>query len=247
MSRTDNRRYTTAQVLRGLKQIWDDTLRCWFPPDANTKVAGSSWGIDELDFAHVIFAIESFFDFKAELTEWKVLIDNPNLTFQALAEFIAERAEAISLEPLLILGRPCKTAGIFRALESAARLVKPAIGRFGPSTPIRQRFRGSALIDFWDHVRWLSEDKLPILWSKQILRNLQWIGAFGIMSLIAGAIFVSSLRNLQFLEISIALLAILFVVYHFVLNWINPLPPGIHTFGDLARAWTKSVEAETHV
>jgi hypothetical protein len=60
------------------------------------------------------------------------------------------------------------------------------------------------------------------------------------MSLIAGAIFVSSLRNLQFLEISIAFLTILVVVYMVVLNWINPLPSEIHTFADLARAWTKS-------
>ncbi|HEV2949351.1 MAG TPA: hypothetical protein VGX70_18395 [Gemmataceae bacterium] len=246
MKQVTTKCYTAPQILRGLKQIWKDDLGCWFPPDPNTEVAGSSWSFDELDFADVILVIQKFFGFRAEWTEWEELISRPNFTYKALAEFIAERTEVISLEPISILGSPCRTAGIFRAIERVAKLEMPAIERFAPSTPIRDRFRGPALIDFWNRIRWLSEDKVPVLLEPKIIQMIGWAFIFGLVAipLYFGVAMFGAMFNLPvfvhpllFLAACVGLEIVLIVAHRILLNLINPLPESIRSFADLARTW----------
>jgi hypothetical protein len=244
MNSAITRRYSPQQVLRGLKQIWKDEFGCRFPPDPNTKIPGSSWVIDELDFADIIRIIERFFGFQARRPEWLALINRPDFTFQALAEFIVERAEAICFEPLDILGRPCKTAGIFRGIEEAARQALPTIARFGCSTPIRERFRGFSLIHFWNRIRWLSDEKVPLLGNKEFIAASNCAFVCIVIGLILSLLISSSLRSMLLVGGCVAAAAIYLVGFLFMLYWKNPLPPGIHTFGDLARAWPRGLEAD---
>jgi hypothetical protein len=243
------KRYTQDQIFSGIRIIWRDVLGYEAPLDLDMHFMEEfKYGgiFDEIDFGDVIWRLQREFGFTCALEEWKTFLGlhikdsdewnrdfAPRLTFRALADFIRERLEPILLEPLILLGKPCRTAGIFRALERLAGQVHPAVSRFGPSTPIRARLRGSRLQRFWDRLRWITQDQIPLP------RRIKF-GCGGFYFKIGIGLFIALWkRDLEGLWLSLKVTALLFLPTAFLVEFLNsqlnPLPKEIKTFGDLAR------------
>lgn len=242
--------YSQEQILCGLQIIWKEVLGCVSPfdPDLSLIEQMKAEGIyEEIDLYDVFFRLKRDFGFQCAWEEWDTFLGlhvrdphqwntkvAPRLTFRALAEFIRERLEPISLEPITILGKSCLTAGIFRALERLAGQVHPKVRRFGPSTPIRTRLRGSHLHTFWNRLRWITKGRVPLPY-----RITPWRGGFFVL-ICAAALFLALFKpDLQGLWISSAIAVSLLLPTMFLVELLNrqlnPLPKEIQTFGDLAR------------
>lgn len=241
--------YTQEQILCGLHIFWREHLGCESPcePDMSVIEQLKDEGIyEDIDLADVLFCLKRLFGFQCAWEEWDTFwgipIQDPDewnrgvaprLTFRALAEFIREQLEPIYLEPITILGKPCRTAGIFRALERLAGQVHPKVSRFGPSTPIRARLRGSRLHKFWDRLRWITKDQIPLPYRIKL-----GCGGFYVKIGIGLSIALWK-RDLEGLWISLGVTALLLLptalLVGFLNSQLNPLPKEIQTFGDLAR------------
>lgn len=241
--------FTQDQIFSGIRIIWREVLDYEPPSDLDMRFMEEfkdGGVLEEIDFGDVIWRLQREFGFTCALEEWKTFLGlhiqdadewnrdfAPRLTFRALADFIRERLEPISLEPLTLLGKPCRTAGIFRVLERLAGQVHPAVIRFGPSTPIRARLRGSRLQRFWDRLRWITEDRIPLP------RRIK-LGCGGFYFKIGIGLFIALWkRDLQGLWLSMMVTTLLFLPTAFLVELLNrqlnPLPKEIKTFGDLAR------------
>jgi hypothetical protein len=241
--------YTQEQIFCGLGLIWRETLGYEEPLDLDMRFfddfrEGGLHG--EIDFGDVIFRMEKEFGFSCALKEWKTFLGTPiqdvdvwqrdigpQLTFRALVDFIRRRVEPICLEPITLLGKPCLTAGIFRALECLAGQIHPAVSAFAPSTPIRARLRGLRLRRFWDRLRWIMEDRIP-----EPPRIKLGCGSF-YLKIGIGLFIALWHRDLDGLWLSLKVTALLFLPTAFLVEFLNsrlnPLPKEIQTFGDLAR------------
>ena len=246
-------KYTQEQIFSGLRMIWRDALDFRTPLhlDMNFMAEFKAGGaIDEIDIFDVFYRIQREFGFTCAWEEWKAFLSlptvdedkwnrevAPRLTFRALAVFIRERLEPISLEPITLLGKPCRTAGIFRALERLAGQVHPAVKPFGPSTPIRARLKGFRLCRYWSRLRWIVEDQLPP--PPQITFPIWRFLNHLFVKLGIGSLIALCRRDLGGLLEALAVTLLLFLPVGMVAAWINaqlnPLPKGIETFGDLAR------------
>jgi hypothetical protein len=240
--------YTQEQIFCGIRTIWREALGYEEPLDLDTRFFDDFRGgvLEDLDFGDVIFRMEREFGFSCAVDEWNSFLGTPiqdvdvwerdiapQLTFRALVDFIRERLEPISLEPITLLGRPCRTAGIFRDLERLVGQIHPAAIRFGPSTPIRARLRGLRLHQLWDRLRWITEDRIPLP------RRIK-LGCGGFYVKIGIGLFIALWnRDLEGLWLSLMVTALLFLpaacVVEILNSQLNPLPKEIKTFGDLAR------------
>jgi acyl carrier protein len=245
--------FTQEQILSGIRIFLRENLGCESPFDADVRIHDyletEKWwdGLDIMDF---VYGLEELFGFSCsrkewndyfgvsvrDVEEWKKTV-SPRLTFRALADFIRERLNPIALEPVTLLGKPCLTAGVFRGLEQLAVQVNPRVGRFAPSTPIRQCLRGARLHRFWNRLRWMLEDQLPPspeihFGSRGLLHSL-------IFKLGAGLTIALWRRDLPGAIFGILTTLALFIPVGMIVDSINkclmnPLPEGIETFGDLA-------------
>ena len=224
------------------------------PFDADTRIDQylkdeGLWA--DIDFDDLIDRWEHVFGFQCADSEWNRLFRfdlsspeeweaevGPRFTFGNLAKFIAEHAPPISLAPVALLGVPCETGGVFRGMEQVAQRMR--VPEFGPSTPIRDRFRGGRLHAFWNQVRWTSENKLPPLRETVVTaEQLAWL--IGFLAVLIGAIATGILQTGIYLEVGIALFAILLVVSRTISYFSNPLPLGVETFADMARLIAKEL------
>jgi hypothetical protein len=243
--------FTQEQILSGLRIFLREDYGCESPFDPDSRIdeyfmVERIW--EELDTGELAKELSKFFGFACSLDEWEEffgwsanardgdgweLLFAPHFTFRGLADFIRERVEPISLEPITLLGKPCRTAGIFRALERLAGQVHPKVRRFAPSTPIRARLHGSRLHKFWDRLRWITRDQIPIPYRIKF-------GCGGFYLKIAiGLLIALWKRDLEGLWLSLKVTALLFLPTAFLVEFLNsqlnPLPKEIKTFGDLAR------------
>lgn len=154
----------------------------------------------------------------------------PALTVAAFAEFIRERYDPVSFEPISLLGSPpCPAAGYFRGITEIVRHINPETERFAPSTPIRDVLPNGRLRLLWWRLNRATNQSLPPLsfWLNHLANGLLFVSlgclAFGIMVNWAflASVWLLCLKGLQF-------------------GWLlrrkaNPLPQGMVTFGDLAR------------
>ncbi|MHB1426013.1 MAG: hypothetical protein ACYC3I_22850 [Gemmataceae bacterium] len=245
--------YTQEQILCGLRIIWGEVLDSEEPLKLDMRFfdefrAGGRF--EEIDFGDVTWRLQRDFGFTCALVEWKTFLGlpiqdtdvwerdiAPRLTVRALIDFIRDRLEPISLEPITLLGKPCLTAGIFRGLERLAGSVDPEVIRFGPSTPIRNCLCGLRLRCFWNRLRWIVEDQLPpprqiTLSSRGFLHSLLFKFCLGLLI----AIWRRDLAGvLTGIGTTFLLLIPMGTIVSFINERLNPLPEGIETFGDLAR------------
>jgi hypothetical protein len=157
--------------------------------------ADGTW--DEIDFADIFRGLERFFGFecahkewldffgfdvvKRSIAEWDQKVA-PNLTFGALARFIADRAPRIaSFDPISVFGRDCESAGVFSGIHRLAGQ------RFAPSARIIDVMRGHGLDRFWTQLRWMTENSIPPLPS--FWRGVTGItGSLSVLAVIGGLI-----------------------------------------------------------
>lgn len=239
-------RYTEAQVLCHLREVWRDFSGADAAFDADTQIdtymkADGTW--DDLDFADIFFRLERDFGFACERKEWldffgfdvaKRSVDEwnqevaPKLTFGALARFIADRAPVIaSFEPITVLGRPCAPAGVFTGIEQLTGR------RFAPSTRIIDVMRGHDLDEFWAQLHWMTEHSIPPLPS--FWRDVTSMsGSLGLLVGIGGFIAAWATSNPMWIVLTILGAFILYVVASAYKRFTNPLPSDIVTFRDLS-------------
>jgi hypothetical protein len=257
MSATQPLQFTVAQVLCGLKEMWpcisggDGFFSAETRIDENLKAHGM-W--DELDFADVIDELEQHFGFHCSIDDWKGFFRfdvepvtfeteiGPRLTFGALAQFIADRAPAVSIGAVTVLGNPCRPAGAFLGIQKIASQVKPRIEPFAPSTQIRDRLRGGALKSFWERLRWIAENRIPAL-SPSWSRTRERVAVIGVMVFIAGLFATWALSSSFYVVAGLLIALVLWAAGVIYMHVVNPLPKGVETFGDIARL----VANECHV
>jgi acyl carrier protein len=244
-------RYAREQTLCGLQDVFFEDQGCRSPIEADMPVdeylkQEDRW--DSLDFLDIIFRIEWRFGLNCSMEEWQRLFFGPGreerwrrekkpwpwVTFGELADFIADRAEPISFGPVTFFGRPCQAAGAFLGVEQVARQISPKVEQFGPSTPIRARFRGYRLYRLWERLRWISAGGLPQL-PQRSHSAVVTLSTLGLLALVAGLIAAFITRNVAY-PVPGSLLLGIAIALAFVLDYLaDPLPADVRTFGDLAR------------
>lgn len=258
-------RYTDAQVLCGLRETWFDITGAYDTPfEADTRIdlylkADGTWA--EIDLADVWIALEEFFGFKCNIDEWTQLFRldvtdaqkwesecAPQITFGALARFIAERAEAISLAPTTILGRRCAPAGAFLGIRRVAQRLRPYGNDFAPSALIIENFRGRSLNRLWTQLCWMSNGRLtqlPAKWREATFNTYLW--CFLITVLAVGVTWAIGDYRIAGFAVGGSIISILIAeAYHY---FHNPLPNDVATFRDLANriASFKDEELDTPI
>lgn len=245
-------RYSTKQILCGLRELWRSIGDTRFEDDTclveHMKEDGT-W--DETDFANVFYLLERFFGFECSREDWNRLFGvhvavtpeewesqfAPRLTFGALAQFIADRTPCVPFEPALWLDRPCAVAGVFLGIEQVAREIQPNGESFAPSTPVWDRFRGRALDKFWVRLRWISEDRLPAL--PNFWRGVRgWAFLTGAAAIGSGIIVSLLLENAVLSIASVPVALVVYAAASIYVHTVNPIPEGIQTFSDLARRFS---------
>jgi hypothetical protein len=244
-------RHSTDQILWLLRSWFhahldtDRPIHAWTRVNRYVRTEGDcldSFGVEEL-----IDDIQNSTGHEIPREQWDELFASWKITFGQLADFIASRVPGISFADITILGRSCPTAGVFRGIEATARLTKPGIARFAPSTPIQWRLRGSSLQQFWWRLHWMSQGTIPGLnasLSERVLycllgvaviatlgtELLEWTGAHH--SALVAPIWIAALAIMS----AIVVCPILSIIQR--LSGIETrLPADIRTFGDLARSW----------
>jgi len=216
------------------------------PFDADTRIdtfmkADLTWY--EIDFAQMFRGLERYFGFTCSDKEWLDFFGfevaersvaewdettAPNLTFGALARFIANRAPVIaSFDPISMIGRDCATAGVFTGIQQLAGR------RIAPSVRIFDVIRGRDLDRFWTQLRWMTENVIPPLpfsW-----RRICWLtGCFCVVAMIAGAIAIWATSVSIWFAPTTMVAAACYVIASAYKRNANPLPPDIVTFRDLS-------------
>lgn len=239
-------RYTESQVLCGLREAWPVVIGVDDPFDAETQIdtfmkADGTW--DEIDFADLFRRLERFFGFSCADKEWldffgfdvaKRSIDEwdqsvaPNLTFGALARFIADRAPMmVSFDSITVFGRDCAPAGVFAGIQRLAGQ------QFAPSARIIDVMRGRDLDDFWTHLRWMTEHSIPPLPS--FWRGVTGMAAcLGVLAVIGGLIAAWETSDPIWIAPTIVGALLFYVIASLYKRFTNPLPSDIVTFRDLS-------------
>lgn len=246
-------RFTQEQILSGIRMVWREELGFMHPFTPDTRIDDQLkeegvWNAIDLD--EVIGDLECLFDFSAPAKDWENLFGchvqdgqewestgGARCTFRGLADFIGERLTPISFEPVMLLGRSCLTAGVFRGLQQLAVQVHPRVGRFAPSTPIRRCLRGVQLRRFWNRLRWMIEDQLPP--PRTLHFRSKWFVKSLFLKILIPVLIALWRRDWNGIMVALlftfALVAPVGLILDFINNRLNPLPKGIETFGDLAR------------
>lgn len=207
-------------------------------------MAESWW--DDFDFGDLFYCIERDFNFTCSSEEWQGFLGlnirdfmewesivAPRLTFGALADFIIERAEAITFEPVSVAGHECGKAGAFLGVNDVARQVKPGIERIAPSTPIRKRLHGRQLVNFWNHLQWMTENSMPRLNTRWIdfAGTLRLFDALFLLIILAWGAWAADFNNIA---LAFASSAVVTLTASVIVRLTNPLPEDVSTFRDLA-------------
>ncbi len=247
-------KYTEQQILCGLQECWHDFFGTDDDEifDADMRIdqylkEHDLW--DDFDLYYLVKEIEEFFHFMCSEEEWKDLFGiNPpkntveeweelvgqHLTFRVLAQFIAERALAISFRPVIVIDRECAPAGAFFGIQEVVKNVAPDSKRFAPSTKIIDVIRGKSLEKFWTQLKWFTRHEVPEL--SATWKNAEELGCLvGLLGVPAGIlIYLLTENSLSFVLIPFVCALIWWAFSSLYKNYVNPLPSGISTFRDLA-------------
>jgi hypothetical protein len=252
-------KFTQEQIFEEICIYWREDLGLEKPFELDSRIDhhlsnDDFWKLiglaEECDFADIISGLEECFGFSCLDEEWIRYFGlsarsreewlqkfAPHFTFRRLVEFIEEHVKPISFEPIPLLGKPCLTAGIFRGLEQLVEQTNPKATRFAPSTPIRERLRGTPLRRFWNRLRWMLDDQIPplpqiTLSSRGFLHSLFFKIGIGLLIAVWRWDFSGVLTGIA---TTFALLIPIGVIVAFINERLCRLPEGVETFGDLAR------------
>ncbi|HET6425021.1 MAG TPA: hypothetical protein VFG20_15145 [Planctomycetaceae bacterium] len=202
------------------------------------------WDLEDIDF---------FGDLGRELgteIDWRMLLKSPleqltgtdlfelfrAIKFKDLLLFLQEHCKPPSFAPLDLPGVPgCDEAGVFLGVAELVRRIDHRQSRIAPSMPVGKVLRGSRLMQLWHRLSILSESAVPIPSAPRLIWGLYCylFAAVTLMVGILGEIFQPGWGWL----FSVGLLWG-FKFFH-IGRWLResavPLPPGVETWGDLAR------------
>ncbi len=122
---------------------------------------------------------------------------------------------------------------MFFGLQRLTKNYNKRASRFAPSTKIIDVLRGRTLEQFWDELQWITEHGVPVLpdsWRK----NGGWGHLFG--SLVVFSMIPLALWGLNppaLVAMSVCASMGWFGPFLYK-RWVNPLPPELQTFRDLA-------------
>ena len=243
--------YSQAQVLYGIREVWNELLGEEPSFDANTPIyeymtTDGTW----VDFDPDGFAkeFETFFDFACSKDDWNGLFGievanrsfdvwqrdvAPTLTFGALANFILERVTAVSFAPVSVFGKRCKSAGVFKGIQQVAGRVSGKSVHFAPSSRIIDVLRGHTLDQFWRQLRWISEHSIPEL-PEYWRESTNYANCFGILAVCGAFFMMCFLGDTSYLVGTALVWLIAYSVALLIKYSVNPLPTKIETFKDLS-------------
>lgn len=251
-------RYTEKQILCGLREFWKYRFRTTTQIDFDTRIdlqmiSDNGWDNDELDevfseLPELFSEVENHFGFECPYEEWEkeLGINNsvqcseeweseiaPHFTFGALVRFIKKRATAVIFQPVMVIDRECRPAGVFYGFQQIKKDIFEESDCFGPSTKIIDIFCGYKLEYFWSHLNWMTEYRIPRLssfWSR-IDEYGCWLLFFGMM---LATVATAVTQNFTYQIVMIMLGYCGMYVTSFYKHRVNPLPPELVTFRDLA-------------
>lgn len=160
------------------------------------------------------------------------------LTVGDLIAFIQRKCPAVSFAPLDWPGVPgCDAAGVFLGLKDLVRRISPFRARFAPSTPVAQTIRGSTLWEMWEQIAVLSEARVPLPPASQ-LKLGGWCYILAVLSAMMGFVAECGQSGWGWLLLGMLCGFGWFVLGKCLRESAVPLPPGVRTWGDLARYLT---------
>lgn len=190
-----------------------------------------------------------------DLARWQAEVA-PQLTFRALAAFIAERLPAISCAPVTILGRTCRAAGVFVGIEQLIAAFRSGRRSFGPSTPLRRVLSADEAIHVQRALFWSSGGRYPepvagwACFSEDQAGSLWCLRAAIMIMLVAIALPLAwGGRAVDVVVLLSILLSAPFLVYS-ACRWLYRRraahwPPGVRTFRDVVRYYLAAVDGES--
>lgn len=240
--------YTQSQILCGIREVWEGLCLDGIEPiEPDTNIvesikASGEW--EEIDLADVFKEIDQHFrierpmsewdDFfgyqlgKKNLSEWETKFA-PKLTFASLTQFIAPHLNYVSLAPAVVAGKACGPAGAFYGIEKIASEIVPHPVRFAPSTKIRSVLSRESLDQLWRQLNWMTNAGLPSLPGGH-----RMLGCLAIPVLILGAVTGYFAGEILLFAIGVLVALTCFCVMQFCEYWLDPLPPHLKTFRELA-------------
>jgi hypothetical protein len=143
--------------------------QCQFDPEAEsdveltfrTTIAEWRSSCDLLDWRQLGRAIDSQWKLGRPDTSWHTVLEPAKVrTLRELCEFIAQGSVRPSIEPVIIMGATCLTAGAFLAIRSLLRDAGADVDSVAPSTPLDQYTRRHLAV-FLGPISWLAPNALP--------------------------------------------------------------------------------------
>lgn len=161
------------------------------------------------------------------------------VTFGDLLQYLSKRSQTVSFAPLQLPGVPgCEEAGVFLGVTELVQRIDPRQTRIAPGMPVKTALRGTRLMQLWQRLAILSEDAVPIPPAPRLLWGM-YCYLVAVLMVLVGIIGEWQQPGWGWL-LSVGCLWG-FKFFHVGL-WLResavPLPPGVHTWGDLARYLT---------
>lgn len=168
-------------------------------------------------------------------------------TMRRIAERIRDRLDRVQVKDAFILGRACRPAGAFLAVEGIWQELFHDQARFKPSDPIQAHLWGGRLRLMWRRLRWVSNLDLPqlresgvttaeriVTWASTLIIAgivLYWLGADDFPRRVSS----SAAWNWGFAlgPLGVACL-VLWPAKHLLQRIDRRLPEAIETFRDLS-------------
>lgn len=258
-------KYTEKQILNGLREYWRLSTGLGFDIDLDKRIdlklvyANDANDLNEDDLDEIfsllpdLFSdLAKYFGFECSVDEWKKELGiqepircleewereiAPHFTFGALVRFIEKRATAVLLQPVVVIDRECRPAGVFYGIQQIIKDIYDESSYFGPSTKIIDVLRGYTLETFWDQLDWMTENRIPKLSSFWSFIELYGFGLF-FLGMILVSIPTAMTHNIFYFIMMVFVMVIVgYCVRHVTSLYkhrVNPLPPELVTFRDLS-------------
>lgn len=179
------------------------------------------------------------------------IFETRDVTLGALSVWVIDHSELVAVKPFGVCGRSCEAGGVYLALERIASRLNPQTTCFGPSTKLLDVVPIDEAWKFWEAAGVTANRRMP-----------EWRAFGGYFGCLSVLVFLYAIPLIVAWEVFEWLdspweLPLGFVCYltwimvaTYCQNWMAPavavffdrkkppewfLPPGITTFGDLAR------------
>lgn len=238
--------YTQSQILCGIREVWQgfgfDSIEPIEPSNNIIESIKASGEWEELDLADLFKEIDEYFRIERPMSEWEEFFGfwegkkdfrewetnfAPKLTIAALIQFIAKRLTYVSLAPAVVAGKTCAPAGVFYGIEKIVNEIAPV--RFAPSTKIRSVLSRKSLDELWRQLNWMTGLSLP-----RLPDGHRMLGCLAIPVMILGALASYLTGEIVVFGLGLGIALICFVAMQICEDHLDPLPPNIKTFRDLA-------------